>query len=162
MENRSRKNSREKSYYMPLFVDAFGSAEITTEKISKALSSFCSSINTNNTRFDQFNQTRFMVDPNDDNSVISTNSVLNPLEVEGMFLFSQKYDCNSCHNVQSTIGYIFAGTFANIGLEKDYSDPGRQNCYQRSCRQRQVQDPFTSQCCIYCTVHARWSLRHIG
>jgi len=115
------------SYYGPLFEAAFGSSEITTDYISKALTSFCLSINTTNTRFDQFNQTRFMVDPNDNNAIISNNTVLDPLELEGMFLFSQKYDCNSCHNVQFVNGYVFAGTFANVGLDREYSDVGRQN-----------------------------------
>ncbi|MEI9917303.1 MAG: cytochrome c peroxidase [Bacteroidota bacterium] len=125
-------NLTAKPYYMTLFNDAFGSSEITTDRISAALSLFCASINTNNTRFDQFNQTRFTPKEitNEDGSVTVTNqasqTVLNPLEVEGMFLFTQKYDCNSCHNVQTPNGYLFTGTFANIGLDKEYTDPGRQ------------------------------------
>jgi cytochrome c peroxidase len=119
------------SYYSSLFKDAYGSSEITTEGISRALTSFCLSINTNDTRFDKYNQTRFVGPLIDFDSVTVTppdaqQPVLNALEIEGMLLFEQKYNCNSCHNVGSTNGYLFAGTFANIGLDKEYSDLGRQ------------------------------------
>jgi cytochrome c peroxidase len=108
-------------YYTSLFTDAFGSAAITTDNISTAITAFCNSINTANTRFDRFNQSRLVGDGS-----VTNNKILNPLEVEGMLLFEQKYNCNSCHGVQSTNGYVFAGTFANIGLDEQYSDPGRE------------------------------------
>jgi cytochrome c peroxidase len=109
-------------YYNSLFQDAYGSSEITTDGIAKAITTFCMSINTSNTRFDQFNQTRFAPE----GGVSVTNpSILTPIETEGMLLFQQKYNCNSCHSVQSTNGYLFTGTFANIGLDQQYSDQGR-------------------------------------
>lgn len=103
-------------YYPALFNDAFQSTEISAEKISTALTAFVSSINTQNTRFDQHNQ-----------RPQGAPSPLNALELEGMTLFTGKYDCNSCHQVMSPIGYLFAGTFANIGLDAVYSDNGLQN-----------------------------------
>jgi cytochrome c peroxidase len=109
-------------YYAPLFKSAFGSTEITADGISHALTSFVSAINTGNSRFDHYIATH----RNEDGSVVSIESVqLSPLEIEGMMLFQDKYDCNGCHQVQSTNGYqLLGGTFANIGLEKTYDDPG--------------------------------------
>jgi cytochrome c peroxidase len=104
-------------YYKPLFNDAFGSNEISADKISLAVSTFIGSITTNNTRFDRYNMVRF--DPNQASQADFTS-----LEIEGMNLFETKYDCNSCHQVQSPNGYIQAGTFANIGLDENYEDPG--------------------------------------
>ncbi len=104
-------------YYAPLFTDAFQSPEITPERISKAVTTFISSINTTNTRFDQHNMSFVQKE---------TTSSLTSLELEGMMLFDTKYDCNSCHQVTSPSGYIFAGTFSNIGLDAEYKDNGLQ------------------------------------
>jgi len=108
-------------YYAPLFTEAFGSPEITEERISKAVTMFISSINTNNTRFDRYNMTRFTMDATGNPM---KQDVMSSLELEGMLLFQDKYDCNSCHQVTSTNGYVFAGTFANVGLDNVYDDPG--------------------------------------
>lgn len=110
-------------YYASLFKDAFGSEEITPERVSKAVSTFMLAINTNNTRFDQHLQTNSISKPADFPGM-TKNNVLTPLELEGMMLFQSKYDCNSCHQVQTTFGYQFAGTFANVGLDATYADPG--------------------------------------
>ena len=116
-------------YYAALFNDAYGSPEVTTEGVSTAISTFVRGIVTTNTRFDRFNQTRFMLQPLEgDKSEVPPQTIMNSLEIEGMLLFQEKYDCNSCHGVQSASGYIFiGGTFANIGLDANYSDPGLQN-----------------------------------
>ena len=110
-------------YYSTLFQDAFGSAEITSDRISIAISTFASAINTNNTKFDLYNRSRF--DP--DFVAALSQPVFNSLETEGFLLFQDKYDCNSCHQVQSPNGYQMAGTFANIGLDNEYADVGLQN-----------------------------------
>jgi len=108
-------------YYTTLFNDAFASPEITSERVATAIATFCDDINTVNTRFDQFIQTHF----NPVDATVSDGG-LSPLELKGMLLFEQKYNCNSCHGVESTNGYISSGTFANIGLDIEYADPGRQ------------------------------------
>jgi cytochrome c peroxidase len=105
-------------YYQSLFEDAFDSPEISSEHISTALSTFIRSIRSNNTRFDRHITVRFGSE--------AGSSDLNALELEGMILFNDKYDCNSCHQVTSPIGYVFAGTFANIGLDAVYADNGLQ------------------------------------
>jgi cytochrome c peroxidase len=98
-------------YYRDLFENAYGTNEVTTQKIGEALSTFLTTINSFNTRFDRLNRGELM---------------LSGLEMEGKELFTTKYDCNSCHQVQDPNGYIFAGTFANIGLDEDYADKGLQ------------------------------------
>jgi cytochrome c peroxidase len=105
-------------YYQTLFTDAFQTPEVTPEKISAALSAFTRSIRTGETRLDAHNLSLFT------SNVGDVRSNLSPLELEGMILFDQKYQCNSCHQVSSPVGYILAGTFANIGLDKVYADNG--------------------------------------
>lgn len=97
------------AYYPDLFFKAFGDERITPEKIGAALQAFTHSITSSETKFD-----KHMINGN----------VLSGQEALGMQLFMEKYDCNSCHQVQDPQGYIFAGTFANIGLEMEYSDEG--------------------------------------
>ncbi len=75
-------------YYAPLFNDAFGSPEITEERISQAVTTFISSINTNNTRFDRYNMVRFTTDPATGKPM--QQDVMSPLEIEGMLLFQGK------------------------------------------------------------------------
>jgi cytochrome c peroxidase len=99
-------------YYQELFTSAFGTAEVTPEKIGGALTSFISSISSRNTKFDRF---------------LNASAQLTPLEIEGQKLFVEKYGCNNCHQVNNPEGYIFAGTFANIGLDVVYTDNGLNN-----------------------------------
>ncbi|HMJ70529.1 MAG TPA: cytochrome c peroxidase [Cyclobacteriaceae bacterium] len=106
-------------YYESLFNDAFGDPEINSEKIAASISTFVRSIRTNTTRFDQHVVSQF--------PGAALPSDLNAVELEGMMLFNDKYDCNGCHQVTSPNGYLFAGTFANIGLDAAYADNGLQN-----------------------------------
>lgn len=102
----------EKDYYQIAFKQVFGTDEITLEQIGQSLAGFLVKLTAFNTKFDLYNRGEVQ---------------LNALEYQGLVLFNEKYDCNSCHQVQSPNGYIFAGTFSNIGLEKQYSDPGLFN-----------------------------------
>lgn len=105
------------AYYPPLFADAFeGDPSITPERLGFALQAFTHSISSNNTRMARS---------------IGGLEELSPKEEFGMQLFITKYDCNSCHQVQDPQGYIFAGTFANIGLETNYVDEGLESTTQR-------------------------------
>ncbi|MFY0627489.1 MAG: cytochrome-c peroxidase [Reichenbachiella sp.] len=97
-------------YYSALFERAYGSSNINTERISRALSSFVNHINANNTKFDKY---------------LRGEETLSSEELEGQRLFVNTYECNECHRVESTNGYLFAGTFANIGLDMNYQDEGR-------------------------------------
>lgn len=97
------------SYYPSLFEQAFGTSDITIERMGQAMAAFLHSINSTNTRFDQ---------------VMRGEATFTPEELTGNNLFMSTYDCNSCHQVGSVNGYIAAGTFANIGLDEEYSDAG--------------------------------------
>ncbi|MEQ9402390.1 MAG: cytochrome c peroxidase [Cyclobacteriaceae bacterium] len=97
------------NYYPELFEKAFGPDEITPSNIGIALNEFLFNIQSNQTKFDKF---------------LQGNSVLSPKERLGRTLFFSTYDCNSCHQVENPNGYVFAGTFANVGLDKEYTDPG--------------------------------------
>ncbi len=108
-------------YYGDLFTNAFGDVKVTKERVAEALSWFVKSIKSNQTKFDQHVKCGGLV------------PVLSPLEAEGWHLFLEKYNCNSCHHVQQPTGYsMFGGTFANIGLDKEYSDNGVQSVSKRA------------------------------
>lgn len=100
-------------YYQTAFANIHGpNTSISLDHISAALAAFVGGITSVNTRFDHY---------------VSTQEGLSGLELEGMRLFFEKYDCNSCHQVQGPSGYLFAGTFSNIGLDPVYEDVGLQN-----------------------------------
>lgn len=99
-----------RSYYKDLFVKAYGSEEITFERINEALTGFVSSISSNNGVF--FTLGSF---PTDD-----------PVR-RGMELFQVKYNCRACHDLSSPSGYfepIKGEELVNIGLDKKYEDQG--------------------------------------
>jgi cytochrome c peroxidase len=96
-------------YYPALFNDAFGSSEVTTERIAQALAAFVTSISSTQTKLDKSNVGM---------------AELTSLELAGRELFMTTYDCNSCHQVMNPHGYLMAGTFANVGLESVYEDQG--------------------------------------
>lgn len=94
-------------YYGELFEKAFGSEQITIEKISVSVAAFMESIRAENTRFDQYQQ---------------GYTPLNALELEGETLFNNKYNCRTCHNER--IGGYVSGLFKSIGLEVQPVDKG--------------------------------------
>lgn len=101
-------------YYKDLFSKAYGSEEVTVDKISEGLTSFLQSITSNQTKLDK---------------VMAGTEQLSALEQQGQFLFVDSYDCNACHQVQNPVGYLFAqgGIFANIGLDATDSDNGLES-----------------------------------
>ncbi|XOV91283.1 MAG: cytochrome-c peroxidase [Bacteroidota bacterium] len=107
----SRVKSNE--IYNNAFENIFGAETADPEHISMALTIFISSIFSGSTRFDDFQ---------------FTGQGLTEQEILGKDLFFEKYDCNACHQVQSTSGYLSVNNgFSNIGLETRSEDPGRQN-----------------------------------
>ncbi len=82
---------------------------VQVEHVAASLAAFLIEINAVNTKFDRH---------------LFENESLSAKELRGMNLFVEKYECNGCHGVQSPDGYIFAGTFSNIGLESEYEDIG--------------------------------------
>ena len=100
---------QEVPYYGPLFEAAFGSPFPSKQNISQAIEAFMSEITSERTKLDKS---------------FAGELQLTDLERTGAALFMTKYDCNACHQVQFTSGYIFAGTFSNIGLDEQYTDNG--------------------------------------
>lgn len=94
-------------YYNDLFLKAFGTTEISVNRISQAVAEFLVSITTRNSRFDQ---------------VANGAGTLTALETQGQNLFNTKYPCGNCHNVNPG-GYMGVGFF-NIGLDETTTDPG--------------------------------------
>ena len=101
-----------KPEYQELTSKVYSENELTPEIIADALTAFVSQINSTNTKLD-----RYFIEEEE----------LNSRELLGMELFIETYDCNSCHQVQFTNGYMFSGTFANIGLDREYTDEGLEN-----------------------------------
>jgi cytochrome c peroxidase len=101
------------SYYPVLFENAFGSENITVDRISKALAGFVASIESNKSRFD-----------------INQNTLVNSFseqEKRGQDLFFGTYNCNSCHNLLLPTGYdpsSLSNEMVNIGLEMQTEDAG--------------------------------------
>jgi cytochrome c peroxidase len=94
-------------YYADLFEDAFGSPDITSNRVAKALAQFVRSIVSYQTRYDQAIQ-------NDFTSFI-------PLEWEGKSIFfNTDTKCDQCHSTAN----FFNNDLINDGLEVDYADEG--------------------------------------
>ncbi len=101
-------------YYRPLFKDAFGTEQVTEERIAEALSQFLNSIVTGNSKFDSS-------EPNGWGS--NNTSVFTSKELIGMNLFLGKARCGTCHTTTSN-QFGFTEGFANIGLDLDPTDLG--------------------------------------
>lgn len=94
-------------YYADLFTKAYGTSEITIDKIANAVALFTQNITASGTRLDMYTQ---------------GSGQLTALELQGMQLFQQKYDCAQCHN--PSIGGYSSSQFMNIGLDAPYTDKG--------------------------------------
>jgi len=96
------------AYYSPLFTEAFGTPEITPERISKALAQFLRSMVSYNAKIDR----------------ISEPTELTDMERLGFEMFHswEQGGCINCHSGRSFAGW--GTTFANIGLEEEYADNG--------------------------------------
>lgn len=106
--------------YPDLFSKAFADGSVSKENIAMALSAFLVSIKSDQSRFDE--------------SLRKSETTLTPLEQVGKALFFEKYDCNSCHQLQQPFnGYQLAGDggMADIGLDKNPTDEGVQRVTQQ-------------------------------
>ena len=102
--------------YAAAFTSAFGSPEITVEKISLALENYLLTLTSFDSKFDR---------------VLRGQEKFTPEEQHGFELFSTEYDprrgqfgadCFHCHG-----GALFQSqAFANNGLDDTFSDPGRE------------------------------------
>jgi cytochrome c peroxidase len=108
-------------YYAPLFVKAFGSDEVTTRKVGRAIAQFVKSIISVSTKYDAGRmqssnpvsvQSNFEDFPN-----------FTELENLGKHVFFRKFACSQCHGGVNLDGSLSAPK--NIGLEVDYKDNGK-------------------------------------
>lgn len=109
------KLARANDDYPALFAAAFGSPEITAEKISLALENYLLTLTSFDSKFDR---------------ALRGEAQLTPEEKRGFQLFSTEYDprrgqfgadCFHCHG-----GPLFQSqSFANNGLDENFSDIGR-------------------------------------
>ncbi|MCB0598393.1 MAG: cytochrome-c peroxidase [Lewinellaceae bacterium] len=120
MEVLSQKLAKS-SYYPPLFEAAFGTPQVTEDRIAQALTQFLSSMITANSKFDHAQENNF--------------AAFSELEKMGMSLFqSERAKCSSCHSGPNFSapdgpgdpygGSDIKGT-ANIGLDLVYQDQGK-------------------------------------
>lgn len=78
------KNIKAIKGYKPKFKEAYGSEEITLDKIQKAIATFERGIVSNSSRFDSF--------------VSGNSKALTDQEIKGLHLFRTKAGCINCHN----------------------------------------------------------------
>jgi cytochrome c peroxidase len=101
-------------FYPPLFTAAFGTPEITRDRIAKALAQFLRSILAYRSRFDR----GFHAMTWDDLFTIDPATVLTPQELEGDTIFREK--CSACH----INGVQHMSIMVNNGLDAVAADPG--------------------------------------
>ena len=111
---------RRTDYYKPLFLAAFGSEEVTSNKIGRALAQFVKSLISVSTKYDAG---YMLTDPFVDGNVNHTDfSNFTEEENFGKELFFLKFPCSTCHGGVNLDGSL---TFPqNVGLEVDYKDNG--------------------------------------
>lgn len=95
------------SYYAPLFTNAFGTSEVTIDKIQTALGQFMNC---------------FRFDKNKNNMIWSGQATFTAQEQLGHDLFWGKARCSNCHSGQAMAGWV--GSNECIGLDESYSDNG--------------------------------------
>jgi cytochrome c peroxidase len=115
LTNLTEKLAQVPGDYPDLFEKAFGTPEITAEKISLALENYILTLTSFNSKFDH---------------VLSGQEQFTPQEERGFQLFSTEYDprrdqygadCFHCHG-----GPLFQSqSYANNGLDADFLDTGR-------------------------------------
>ena len=104
-------------YSSPLFMNAYGDSTITATRMSECVAIFVASIQSHNTRFDQFVPTnRFF------STVPQHPEVFSAQEYTGYNLFMNTYQCQNCHHIFSST--YSTDDFRDIGLDANYTDLG--------------------------------------
>jgi cytochrome c peroxidase len=101
------KKLQRTTYYPELFKKAFGTTDITQDRVSKAVAQFMRSMVSNQSKFDQGQAANF--------------SNFTAEEARGRTLFFNQLHCTGCHTGNNFNG---KGNAQNIGLDKDYQDNG--------------------------------------
>ena len=104
-------------FYPPLFQAAFGTPDVTRERIGKALAQFLQSLISYRSKFDRAYNPMTNVPPD-------PTQVLNAQELRGLDIFkgSAGITCSLCHEIQAQTNVWQA----NNGLDQVPTDPGTQ------------------------------------
>jgi cytochrome c peroxidase len=106
-----------RALYQRLFEEAFGSAEVTADRMAKAIAQFERTLISANSKFDKVMR-------------LKDGTQFTPLEDQGRAMyFSEVGDCFHCHGAAET-SYLMGAfgrdlQFANNGLKMQYQDEGR-------------------------------------
>jgi cytochrome c peroxidase len=98
------------SYYPELFEKAFGSKEVSGDKISKAMAQFLGSLVTYRSKFDEGKKNNFIKYTSE--------------ETRGKNLFMKELHCANCHGGDNFNKSIDNELAFNIGLDQQYKDNG--------------------------------------
>ena len=91
--------------YRPLFEQAFGSPEITVDRVAQAIATFERTVLSGNSRYDRYKA--------------GEKKAMSAAQVRGMRIFFDKAKCDSCHE-----GINFTlNAYANLGVGTDKRDP---------------------------------------
>jgi cytochrome c peroxidase len=93
------------SGYGPLFAKAFGTPDITVDRVAQAVATFERTILSGNSRYDRYKA--------------GDKKAMSALQVRGMRVFFDKAECDSCHEgVNFTLN-----AYANLGVGADKPEP---------------------------------------
>ncbi len=116
------KKIKSRPYYQELFKKAFVDGEINISNVSEALQIFIMNMQSFGSDFDKRFRATVM------------GLALSAQEQRGLDLFFNKYNCGSCHQLNSPIGYVPTASptlestenseLLNIGLDVVYDDKG--------------------------------------
>ena len=104
--------------YEAMFLSAFGTEEITMERVEKALASFERTILSGNSAFDRYEYR-------------GEKDALSPAQIRGLTVFKdpRKGNCAACHTIGPSYALFTDGLFHNtgqgIGDNEEISDLGR-------------------------------------
>ena len=90
--------------YEAMFLSAFGTKEITMERVEKALASFERTILSGNSAFDRYEYRR-------------EKDALSPAQIRGLAVFKdpRKGNCAACHTIGPSYALFTDGLFHNTG-----------------------------------------------
>lgn len=95
-------------YYSSLFQNAFGTPEVSVERMADAVATFMESIQSNNSKFDRY--------------MMNAPNPMDANEQRGFDLFFGIYNCSSCHNPFP--GPYITDVPKDIGLDSNPTDLG--------------------------------------
>lgn len=105
-------NLKKNPEYTPLFQAAFGSPEITAQRVENAIASYERTLLSGNSAFDKYEYG-------------GDKTALNPQQIRGLaiFLDTKRGNCASCHTINDHFALFTDGKFHNIG--EGVSDDGK-------------------------------------